>query len=87
MAPAAKKSRMTPVTLETVKEEGAMIMNRDVRSKSIVVFERRWKAVFGVKVETAFEAWERIVDGATLPNGAHVKHLLWGLLFLKVYFL
>lgn len=50
-------------------------------STSVVL--RRFKALFGVTPLVCSVAWKKI--GTNLPSKASLKHLLWSLLFLKVY--
>jgi len=46
---------------------------------------RRFWAVFGVSPSIFLLAWRFIAAYGTIPSGWMPHHLLWGLLFLKVY--
>lgn len=58
-------------------------MMRCTPGLSQVVQERRFRALFGISAAVCAKAWDLIVDD--LPHGASPVHLLWSLLFLKVY--
>lgn len=47
------------------------------------VFRRLFKRMYGVSPFVASKTWELI--GQNLPHHAKPKHMLWALLFLKVY--
>ena len=70
---------------------GAEIMRRDPEGRSQKVFEERWRSFFCVKPSVCVTAWTLIGvpvhptdDDADLSH-ARPEHLLWALLFLKVY--
>jgi hypothetical protein len=46
--------------------------------------KRRFHATFGTGAEICSLLWAKI-DFSTVPLGAKPKHLLWGLMFLKLY--
>lgn len=46
---------------------------------------RRFKAFFGVKPSRAAEVWSLLVGHNLVPPKTQPMHLLWALLFLKVY--
>ena len=47
------------------------------------VDDRTYKAFFGVSAGIVAECWEAIE--CSLPKGKHPKHILWALLFMKLY--
>jgi len=55
------------------------------RQRSAAVESRRFKAFFGVKAERASDAWSLLLNYNLLPPKAEPEHLLWALLFLKLY--
>ena len=56
---------------------------RKAHGLSRTVRQGRFRALFGVAPTVCAEAWELV--HRKLPRNAHPKHLLWALLFLKVY--
>jgi len=55
------------------------------RRRSIERENRRFKAFFGVKAERVSEVWSLLIGYKLLPPKAEPEHLLWVLLFLKLY--
>ena len=47
--------------------------------------ERRYKAVFGASSAVVAELWIRILQRGPIEDGGRPKHLLWALVFLKIY--
>ena len=45
--------------------------------------KRRFRCLFGVTPQVCSNIWQMM--GERLPNGGQQQHLLWGLLFLKIY--
>lgn len=54
------------------------------KPKSQRVENERTRGFFGAPLSVITELWGRLVPLVALP-GAHPKHLLWALVFLKVY--
>ena len=50
---------------------------------SVIGQERRFRAFFGTTVSGCSRLWSLLDD--RLPHGAAPRHLLWALLFLKLY--
>ena len=55
------------------------------RRRSKETESRRFKAFFGVKAERASEVWSLLIGYKLLPPKSEPEHLLWALLFLKLY--
>ena len=55
----------------------------DKKIRSSIVNDRRFKSNFGVTPYTCSFLWDLIYN--IIPDGGHFVHLLWGLMFLKVY--
>lgn len=53
--------------------------------KSEGVFDRRWNAAFGARPHVCCILWDMLEPERTMPPGAQLKHLLWGLLFMTTY--
>ena len=76
-----KQSRYSP---DTFVRCGRNILRRhDIIRND--VFERRWKATFGATPEICSELWDMCDPLNNMPNGVMPLHLLWALMFLKLY--
>jgi len=87
MAPRTKKAMLyIHATLDDFLLAGGEIMKRSPH-KSEDVFDRRWKAFFGVGPPVVTDVWSRLHINLDEPelNGAEPPHLLWALMFLKQY--
>ncbi len=78
---------MTPVTLEHVPPivfsiEGGRMLRRAPSIRSLV-FLRRFKALFGSTPQLCSLLWSLLAD--LHPLGGFPRHLLWALMFLKLY--
>ena len=62
-----------------IERIGADIINR--KPSTTKVFQRRWRAHFGSSKKVCGIVWS-MVD---VTVDTHLKHLLWVLLFLKIY--
>ena len=47
--------------------------------------DRRFRELFGEKMEIVVHLWEMMEEGDLLPEKSKPKHLLWTLYLLKVY--
>jgi len=45
----------------------------------------RFRSMFGTSPENCARLWKMIDPFASMPNGVHPRHLLWALMFLKLY--
>ena len=50
-----------------------------------MVEDRRFREFFGVSAMVAISVWRRLSRTSQIPFGGEPKHLLWALLFMKVY--
>ena len=55
------------------------------RNRAQYLEERRFKAFFGMKPVRVHEAWVFLIYYRLVPNGGKPEHLLWALLFLRLY--
>lgn len=69
-------------TVGSFFREGDWIF-RNAHGLSRVVRKRRFRALFGVSPEVMAETWSLLQSSR--PPKSKPKHLLWALLFLKVY--
>ena len=77
---------MKAPTISDFETEGSKIMNRS--KKSFYTFNRRFRAHFGTTPTVCLIIWERLDPfESILPyhRGVQFKHLLWALLFMKIY--
>ena len=89
MAPSKKKQKIfVRVSEDEFRDLGGEIMVKDPEGRSQIVFERKWNSFFGVGVKVCVDVWDRLEvnpnDDAEL-TGAKPCHLLWALMFLKMY--
>ena len=75
----SRKSRTFILTMERLLIAAHKILGREDTSSTSL---RRFKAVFGISPDLALLVWN---DNMPHPFGATPKHLLWALLFLKLY--
>ena len=62
------------------------IQNRTSRIVGTAAMEeRRFRELFGARMEIVVHLWEMMEKGNLLPEKSKPKHLLWTLYFLKVY--
>ena len=47
--------------------------------------DRNFRETFGCGAHTALTTWEMLVDASFLPTNGCLHHLLWALMFMKVY--
>ena len=74
----------------SLKDE-ILSVGRDIQNRSNhrvwaeVVENRLFKEHFGISVTVALIVWNLLVENDLVPEKGQMKHLLWTLLFLKVY--
>lgn len=52
-------------------------------TKPTTVLNRRFRAIYGISARVCALIWDLIVR--EVPSNADPHHLLWGLMFLKIY--
>ena len=72
------------VTVQTVVCSALRILPYQIDS-SVKHQARLFKAHFGVSPVVVSSVWNRMDEESLLPSNALPKHLLWTLLFLKLY--
>lgn len=87
LASGNKRARGPNHSMEEFRTLGLAIMGRDkAKNDGRTAFARRWKNFFGVKLEIVTHVWDNLLDSQQLLKaGATKKHLLWALLFLRIY--
>ena len=85
-----KKSRMVRFVMdaEEFEELGKLIMwrhNKNVKSRMMIV--RQFRAFFGTSPANVAIAWNRLAPfiQPEYHHTAQPRHLLWGLMFMKLY--
>jgi hypothetical protein len=73
--------KVTPAIIES---DAQCILRRNCQV-SVQHHSRIFKASFGISPYICAGIWNAFVDTQSLPQGAEPKHMLWALLFLKVY--
>lgn len=73
-----------PPSAEDFIRHGEGILNRTIVIRNDT-FDRRWKAHFGTSPENCVTLWNMCRPYETMPKGVMLCHLLWALLFLKLY--
>lgn len=75
---------MVIVSADTFLLEGRRIM-RHVSQISSAVEYRRFRGNFGTTPENCVILWDMITPNESMPKGVKCCHLLWALMFLKLY--
>jgi hypothetical protein len=70
--------------METFVEHGRKIFRKSKMARKDTD-ERRFLATFGVAPVVCLTIWNLLVETGNLPPGSFEYHLLWGLMFLKLY--
>ena len=78
------KMASNPILLNAIIRESKHILRRYDRIDDTKIFVRRYKASLGVTPEITQVLWESL-EGIEMKEKPNIKHLLWALLFLKVY--
>ena len=73
------------VTASDFKHIGMIMLGRNpATAHNGVDFQRSYREMFGCSPRVCVTLW-RHADARRLYNGAHPQHVLWALLFLKIY--
>jgi hypothetical protein len=63
-----------------------MIWGRDHdKARTTMTKDRSFREYFGCGAQTALALWALILSSAALPEGGSLQHMLWTLMFMKVY--
>ena len=81
-----KRLREVPPTEEDILHKARMIMHEDPFKDCASQEEtRRFKALFGCRPVVALCLWLQLVKRCLVPEQGTIMHLLWTLMFHKVY--
>ena len=75
---------MKTISPETFIGFGMCILRLHVKFRH-EAHDFRWRATFGAPPGICSTLWKKIDPDSTMPNGAQPYHLLWGLMFMKLY--
>ena len=82
----AKRQRETPPQEEDFTLKARIIMHNDpFKERAPKEEESRFRALFGCSCVVAFRVWKLLYSYHLLPQAGTMTHLLWTLMFLKVY--
>lgn len=73
-----------PVDIYTFLRIGGGMANKVFRF-GVVEHMREFRSLFGMAPVTCVDLWKHLHRNSKLPKKATPKHLLWAVLFLKVY--
>jgi len=74
------------LSLDEIMTVARDIQNRGSRRVGAkVVEDRLFKEYFGVSVAVVLAVWKLLEEHDLVPKNGEIKHLLWTLVFLKVY--
>ena len=86
MSPEAKRQRKICATFHLFLEHAREIWGRDKAiARSTQIEDREFREMFGCGVGVAVSCWEKLVEKNLVPDKGSSRHLLWALMFLKVY--
>lgn len=75
------------IASDDILRHARQIWNRDASSRvrSLQTEERDFREFFGCGVLICLHLWRHLIAFNVLPHGGRVDHLLWTLMFLKLY--
>jgi hypothetical protein len=79
-----KRQRLSDPDAAFILHKGMVLMNRENKG-SLQTASRRFHEVFGCSIPVAVEVWKRVDPWSCVSKDATVEHLLWALMFLKLY--
>ena len=82
----SKRAREAEITVFDVMYKARFIFGRDpFKEQAPTIEERRFRALFGCSAIVATELWKLLDVYDFIPEGGKLIHMLWALLFVKVY--
>ena len=86
MAPESKRQRTNKSDLLVLLQEARVIWGRDRDvQRSLYTEDREFREGFGVGAITAMTAWNLLELNNHTPTSGLVMHILWVMMFIKVY--
>ena len=80
-----KKQRMTPPDITLILQAWQEIMGRSSSTPGSMTEDCRFHAIFGCGLPIALVLSGMVLTEPVVVSGATVVHMLWALMFLKVY--
>ena len=80
-----KKQRMGAPELEFILKTARVMMNRGPEKRATLTEDRRFRELFGCGPLVALKVWSMLLEESNEMTGADVVHMLWAMMFLKVY--
>lgn len=81
-----KRQRKEEPTVEDMLYKARIVMDRDpYKERAPKDEERKFRALFGCGPIAALQLWKLLEENDEVPPGGRMIHLLWTLLFVKVY--
>lgn len=84
LLPSPKRRAYTPLTAALFNDLGMELLHRSSSDVSLTS-DRRFRSTFGTTPEVCAVIWNMLDPYSTMEDAASPKHLLWALMFLKVY--
>jgi hypothetical protein len=82
----SKQQRQIPPKGDDVLRYARQIWSWDPdKERSLQTEEIDFREFFGCGVLVCLSLWELLVTNDKVPDGGTIKHLLWTIMFLKVY--
>lgn len=82
----SKRLRSADFTEEDIMYKARFIFGRDpYKERAPATEDRKFRALFGCSVAVAKVIWDLLNEEDLVPQGGKLIHLLWALLFVKVY--
>ena len=75
---------MLRVSSEEFLQQGRIMLGRSKKAVSAAE-QQRFRAMFGTSPEICSLLWDHLDPPNSMPNEVKAFHLLWGLMFLKLY--
>ena len=81
-----KQQRVVKPSTDDILRKSRFIMQDDpFKERAPSTEDRHFRALFGCCVNVVLRLWLLLIEYDLVPSGANIKHLLWTLMFLKVY--
>ena len=81
-----KRQRASRPSAEDLLHKARFIMHDDpFKERAPQAEDKHFRALFGCSVIVALTLWTMMLDHDLLPVNATITHLLWTLMYLKVY--
>lgn len=84
--PAQKRAREIELTMDDLMFQARFIFGCDpYKERAPGTEDKKFRALFGASPVVVLRLWNLITTNSELPSGGRLVHLLWALIFVKVY--